>query len=134
MQMTQINENCSCNMASWKTGKGKTLFDRRYPNLFWARNPMEASEWPHSFDLNSKRSIYNLLDESQKTAAREARPGTTREPFFAGRRGQFRTQKSNFDFNLSFHNWLPNNATHKHKTKAPIGWLRKADASILGNQ
>jgi hypothetical protein len=28
--------------ASWKTGKGKTRFDRRYPICFWARIPMEA--------------------------------------------------------------------------------------------
>ena len=50
--------------------------------FFGARNPMYASEWLHSFDLNPKRPIFNFLDESQKIAAREARLGATREPLF----------------------------------------------------
>ena len=54
-------------IASWKTRKGKTRFDRKYPNLFWARNPMEASEWPHLFENRPKRPIFNFVDESQKS-------------------------------------------------------------------
>jgi hypothetical protein len=72
--------------ASWNTGKGKTQFDRGYPNFVWARNSMEASEWPHSFESRPTRPI-------SKIEAREARPGATREPWFRSRRGQFQTKQ-----------------------------------------
>jgi hypothetical protein len=55
---------------------------------------MEASEWPHSFDLTPKRPIFNFLDESQKIAAREARPGGTREAFFRAAGDHFKAKNA----------------------------------------
>jgi hypothetical protein len=63
-------------------------------------------------------SISNFLDESQKIAAREARPGATRELFFRARWGQFQSQQINFDFTRSFHNWLPKNGVSFFSKKA----------------
>ena len=84
--------------ASWKTGKGKTRFDRRYQNLFWARNPMDASEWPHLFENRPKRPIYNFLDESQKSRRAKRARGPREKPFLEAAGGNFKRNKNQFRF------------------------------------
>ena len=74
--------------ASWKTGKGKTRFDRRYPNLFGLEIQWKHQNGNIPLILNKNGRI------SKNRGARSAPGGHERTPFLGAAGEHFKAKRA----------------------------------------
>ena len=81
-------------IASWKTGKGKTRFDRMYHNLFGLE-----IQWKHQnghiyLQIGQNGRFSTFFDESQKSRRAKRARGPRENPFLEAAGDNFKANKS----------------------------------------